>query len=131
MRKASTRFTIRRSTGCSLNRRCSRSMPAAPSTAANRPPRSALATSRFRIRERIQRRARSSEATQKKWFMDQLRQSKATWKIWGNSQGALDHRVDPQNLARWTDQEEVAGRHIRLDGHPRLGQRVPRARRNL
>jgi alkaline phosphatase D len=37
-------------------------------------------------------------STQKKWFMDQLRQSTATWKIWGNSQGTLDERADPQNL---------------------------------
>jgi alkaline phosphatase D len=37
-------------------------------------------------------------STQKKWFMDQLRESKATWKIWGNSQGALDERTDPENL---------------------------------
>ena len=37
-------------------------------------------------------------ARQKQWFMDQLRQSSATWKIWGNSQGALDSRADPGNL---------------------------------
>ena len=35
---------------------------------------------------------------QKAWFKDSLRKSKATWKIWGNSLGALDHRVDLQNL---------------------------------
>ncbi len=35
---------------------------------------------------------------QKAWFKDQLRKSKATWKLWGNSLGALDHRVDLQNL---------------------------------
>jgi alkaline phosphatase D len=35
---------------------------------------------------------------QKAWFKDQLRKSTATWKIWGNSLGALDQRVDPQNL---------------------------------
>jgi len=35
---------------------------------------------------------------QKAWFKDQLRKSKATWKIWGNSLGALDHRADLQNL---------------------------------
>jgi alkaline phosphatase D len=35
---------------------------------------------------------------QKAWFKDQLRKSKATWKIWGNSLGALDNRVDWQNL---------------------------------
>ncbi len=36
--------------------------------------------------------------TQRKWFMDELRRSKATWKIWGNSQGAIDERADPENL---------------------------------
>ena len=35
---------------------------------------------------------------QKAWFKDKLRGSKATWKIWGNSLGAIDQRVDPQNL---------------------------------
>ena len=35
---------------------------------------------------------------QKAWFKDQLRKSKATWKIWGNSLAAVDHRVDLQNL---------------------------------
>jgi alkaline phosphatase D len=37
-------------------------------------------------------------ADQKTWFKDKLRQSTATWKIWGNSYGALDWRADPQNL---------------------------------
>ena len=37
-------------------------------------------------------------AEQKAWFKDQLRSSTATWKIWGNSEGALDSRADPQNL---------------------------------
>ena len=35
---------------------------------------------------------------QKQWFMNQLRRSTATWKIWGNSLGTLDWRADPQNL---------------------------------
>ena len=35
---------------------------------------------------------------QKAWFKEKLRRSTATWKIWGNSYGALDQRVDPQNL---------------------------------
>ncbi|HJS41158.1 MAG TPA: alkaline phosphatase D family protein [Sphingomicrobium sp.] len=35
---------------------------------------------------------------QKAWFKNQLRKSTATWKIWGNSLGAIDQRVDPQNL---------------------------------
>ena len=35
---------------------------------------------------------------QKAWFLNRLRRSKATWKIWGNTLGTLDWRVDPQNL---------------------------------
>ncbi|HZX94770.1 MAG TPA: alkaline phosphatase D family protein [Myxococcales bacterium] len=37
-------------------------------------------------------------AKQKAWFKDRLRKSRATWKIWGNSEGAPDSRSDPQNL---------------------------------
>jgi len=37
-------------------------------------------------------------AEQKAWFKDKLKNSTAVWKIWGNSQGALDWRADPQNL---------------------------------
>ena len=37
-------------------------------------------------------------ATQKAWFLDQLKASKATWKIWGNTTATLDMRADPQNL---------------------------------
>ena len=37
-------------------------------------------------------------AEQKKWFLERLRGSDATWKVWGNSQGTLDTRADPQNL---------------------------------
>ena len=35
---------------------------------------------------------------QKKWFFDRLKASTATWKIWGNTEGTLDWRADPQNL---------------------------------
>jgi alkaline phosphatase D len=35
---------------------------------------------------------------QKHWFLERLRTSQATWKIWGNTEGTLDARVDPQNL---------------------------------
>jgi alkaline phosphatase D len=38
-------------------------------------------------------------AEQKAWFLEQLRRSTATWKIWGNTAGTLDMRADPQNLA--------------------------------
>ena len=37
-------------------------------------------------------------AVQKEWFLESLRTSRATWKIWGNTVGTLDYRVDPQNL---------------------------------
>ena len=37
-------------------------------------------------------------AEQKAWFLDRLRSSRATWKIWGNSLGTLDWRADPQNI---------------------------------
>jgi alkaline phosphatase D len=45
-------------------------------------------------------------AEQKAWFLRRLRESKATWKVWGNSEGTLDGRADPQNLpegvgAKW------------------------------
>src|SRR5262249_16596336 len=35
---------------------------------------------------------------QKAWFLEQLRDSKATWKIWGSTTATLEERVDPQNL---------------------------------
>jgi len=37
-------------------------------------------------------------AKQKAWFLARLRGAKATWKIWGNSLGTPDQRVDAQNL---------------------------------
>ena len=37
-------------------------------------------------------------AEQKAWFLEQLRNSKATWKIWGSTTATLEERVDPQNL---------------------------------
>jgi alkaline phosphatase D len=35
---------------------------------------------------------------QKAWFLERLKTSRATWKIWGNTAGTLDMRADPQNL---------------------------------
>jgi alkaline phosphatase D len=37
-------------------------------------------------------------ATQKAWFLERLRTSRATWKIWGNTIATLDMRADPQHL---------------------------------
>jgi len=46
-------------------------------------------------------------AKQKAWFLKRLRSADATWKIWGNSLGTPDWRVDAQRLpaaiAKWTD----------------------------
>jgi alkaline phosphatase D len=44
-------------------------------------------------------------AEQRAWFKDQLKRSTATWKIWGSSLGAIDKRVDPQNLPPGLTQE--------------------------
>jgi alkaline phosphatase D len=45
---------------------------------------------------------------QKSWFFERLRRSSAAWKLWGNSVGMLDWRLDFQNLpngaaAKWPD----------------------------
>ena len=37
-------------------------------------------------------------SVQKEWFLGKLKQSTATWKIWGNTTATLDMRADPQNL---------------------------------
>jgi len=37
-------------------------------------------------------------AEQKAWFLERLRTSTATWKIWGNTVATLEMRADPQNL---------------------------------
>jgi alkaline phosphatase D len=37
-------------------------------------------------------------AEQKTWFLERLRNSRATWKIWGNTVATLDMRADPQNV---------------------------------
>ncbi|MBS0335079.1 MAG: alkaline phosphatase D family protein, partial [Proteobacteria bacterium] len=37
-------------------------------------------------------------AKQKAWFLETLKASKATWKVWGATNGTLDQRADFQNL---------------------------------
>ena len=59
-------------------------------------------------------------AEQKAWFKDQLRKSTATWKIWGNSQGALDSRADPQNLPPGLTKETWPKTTYAVDGQRRL-----------
>jgi alkaline phosphatase D len=49
-------------------------------------------------------------AAQKDWFLGRLRDSKTTWKLWGNSVGMLDWRIDFQNLPKdFTPQWPSAG----------------------
>ena len=37
-------------------------------------------------------------AEQRAWFLEQLRKSTATWKIWGSTTATLQERADPRNL---------------------------------
>ena len=37
-------------------------------------------------------------AAQKQWFLKRLKDSRATWKIWGNTLGTFEWRCDPQHL---------------------------------
>jgi alkaline phosphatase D len=54
---------------------------------------------------------------QKAWFKDRLRNSTATWKIWGSSQATLEQRADPENLpAGLTKQKWPAGRFANVGG---------------
>jgi len=56
-------------------------------------------------------------AEQKAWLKDQLKRATATWKIWGNSQGTLESRADPENLpAGLTKQPWPAGTFANLGG---------------
>ena len=57
-------------------------------------------------------------AKQKAWFLERLRGATATWKIWGNSLGTPDWRVDPMHLPapmlpaewkKWTDGFAILG----------------------
>ncbi len=58
-------------------------------------------------------------AEQRAWFLERLGASRATWKVWANSQGTLDARADPQNSS--------PGPHAAL---ARGGLREPRRRRS-
>ena len=69
-------------------------------------------------------------AEQKAWFLDQLKTSTATWKIWGNTAGTLDMRADPQNLARRFHQT-LARSRLRNFRHGRSQQRLYGTRRDL
>jgi alkaline phosphatase D len=54
--------------------------------------------------------------TQKAWFLERLRTSKATWKIWGNTTATLEMRVDPQNLPSGTGKPWPGGGYATFGG---------------
>ena len=60
-------------------------MPAAPTRTVSRLPRYATPGATFRIRARPRHRNRHLGGEQKAWFLDKLKNSRATWKIWGHS----------------------------------------------
>lgn len=60
-------------------------------------------------------------AEQKQWFKEKLKSSTATWKIWGNSQGALDSRSDPQNLPAGLTKESWPANTYAAMGPPDYG----------
>ncbi len=66
-------------------------------------------------------------AGQKRWFLDRLRASAATWKLWGNSVGMLDWRTDLQNLPAEGGPRWPADGYALLGGDDWSGYRSERA----
>jgi alkaline phosphatase D len=60
-------------------------------------------------------------AEQKAWFKDRLKKSTAVWKIWGNSQGTLDCRADPENLPAGLTKESWPKNVFAAMGPPDFG----------
>jgi alkaline phosphatase D len=56
-------------------------------------------------------------AKQKAWFLARLRGAKATWKIWGNSLGTPDQRVDAQNLPATVGKYPEGAGYATIDLH--------------
>lgn len=56
-------------------------------------------------------------AQQKAWFLERLRGAKATWKIWGNTLGTPDHRIDPQNLPATVGKYPESAGYATIDVH--------------
>ena len=66
-------------------------------------------------------------AEQKAWFLGRLRDAKATWKLWGNSVGMLDSRIDFQNLPADVGVRWPTTGYALLGGDDWSGYRVERA----
>lgn len=65
-------------------------------------------------------------AAQKAWFFGRLRDSKTTWKLWGNSVGMLDWRIDFQNLPKDVNPQWPTTGYAQLGGEDWSGYRVER-----
>lgn len=66
-------------------------------------------------------------AAQKTWFLNKLRNSNSTWKLWGNSVGSLDWRIDFQNLPKEIGVEWPTAGYAGLGGDDWSGCRYERA----
>ena len=97
--------------GCFPEERADSRRRPRPSTAAIRRPKSDSATRASPIRRAMHRRRPCSAPSRRRGSWTSC-SSKATWKIWGNSQGALDSRADPQNLPDGMTKQNVAGRDL-------------------
>jgi alkaline phosphatase D len=64
---------------------------------------------------------------QKEWFLGRVRDSKTTWKIWGNSVGMLDWRIDFQNLPKEVGPRWPTTGYGQLGGEDWSGYRTERA----
>lgn len=64
---------------------------------------------------------------QKAWFLQRLRESKATWKLWGNSVAMLDWRLDFQNLPDDVGVRWPTTGYAQIGGDDWSGYRVERA----
>jgi alkaline phosphatase D len=89
-------WAARSSSTCFPSPGCGSWTAGEPSTAASRRRKSGSTRRMCRTRSAAPQTILGAE--QKAWFKDKLRKSTAVWKIWGNSEGALDWRADPQNL---------------------------------
>lgn len=65
-------------------------------------------------------------AAQKTWFINKLRRSNSTWKLWGNSVGMLDWRIDFQNLPSEIGVQWPTTGYALLSGEDWSGYRVER-----
>ncbi|HYV05288.1 MAG TPA: alkaline phosphatase D family protein, partial [Blastocatellia bacterium] len=66
-------------------------------------------------------------SAQKEWFLGRLRASKAAWKVWGNSVGMLEWRIDFQNLPKEIGPKWPTTGYAQLGSDDWTGYRTERA----